>query len=60
MCSIRQMLPYNEIQNDFVLKYYRINYRINKKREKSTLSASFHVIFSRTFRYAGRKNCSIF
>ena len=34
--------------------------RINKKREKSTLSASFHVIFSRTFRYVGRKSCSIF
>ena len=40
----------------FILKYCRIN----KKREKSTLSASFHVIFSRTFRYAGRKSCSIF
>ena len=34
--------------------------RINKKREKSTLSASFHVIFSWIFRYAGRKYCSIF
>ena len=28
---------------------------INKKREKSTLSAYFHIIFSRTFRYAGKK-----
>ena len=28
---------------------YKKNCRINKKREKSTLSASFHVIFSRTF-----------
>ena len=39
-----------------LLKYCRIN----KKREKLTLSASFHVIFSRTFRYANRKSCSIF
>ena len=26
----------------------------------TTLNASFHVIFSRTFRYANRKSCSIF
>ena len=39
-----------------VLKYCRIN----KKREKSTLSASIQVIFYCTFRYAGRKRCSIF
>ena len=39
-----------------ILKYCRIN----KKREKSTLSASIHVILSWTFRYAGRKRCSIF
>ena len=34
--------------------------RINKKREKSTLSAYFHVIFSWNFRCAGRKSCIIF
>ena len=34
--------------------------RIIKKREKSTLSVSFHVIFSWSFRYACRKSCSIF
>ena len=34
--------------------------RINGKREKSTLSASFYVIFSLTFRYTGKKSCSIF
>ena len=39
---------------------YLKNCRINKKREKSTLSASFHVIFSRIFRYAIKKSCSIF
>ena len=42
--------------NIVVLKYCRIN----KKRENLTFSASFHVIFSRTFRYADRKSCSIF
>ena len=40
----------------FLLKYCRIN----KKREKSTLNASFHVIFFWYFRYVGRKSCSIF
>ena len=39
-----------------ILKYCRNN----KKREKLTLSASFHVLFSRTFRYVDRKSCSIF
>ena len=34
--------------------------RVHLVEEKSTLSASFHVIFSRTFRYANRKSCSIF
>ena len=39
----------------------RLKYcRINKKREKATLGASNHVIFSWTFQYADRKSCSIF
>ena len=35
-------------------------YTTTKKREKSTLSASFYVIFSWPFWYADRKSCSIF
>ena len=49
------------LTNDTVDTYYNLKYcRINKKREKSTLNAPFHVSFSRTFRYADRKSCSIF
>ena len=37
-------------QADFILVCLTLKYcGIDKKREKLTLSASFHVIFSRTF-----------
>ena len=54
---LKWLLFWPSSQMDLIpLKYCHIN----KKREKSNLSASIHVIFSWTFRYAGRKSCSIF